>query len=85
MADNAHPTYGVTAQHFTTEPTGQGGYHEVATVHFVTASGDESHVKIPMTHYTPRNVHDAITSLADRMEAVRSLNGTNVPPRENPA
>jgi len=85
MADNAHPTYSVTGQQFATEPTEQGGYHQVATVHFVTASGDHSHVKIPMTHYTARNVHDAISSLSNRMEQVRNLNGANVPPQENPA
>lgn len=84
MADNAHPQYAVTGQQFNTEPNGTGGYHQVATVHFVTASGDAAHVKVPLTHYTARNVHDAITALSTRMEQVRSLNGATVPPAENP-
>lgn len=85
MADSPHPQYAVTGQSFGIEPNGQGGYQQVATVHFVTASGDAAHIKLPLTHYTPRNAHDAITSLASRMEAVRSLNGTKIPPQENPA
>lgn len=79
MADTPHPTYAVTGQAFTTEPNGQGGYHEVATVHFATASGDAAKVKVPMTHYTARNVHDAIVAQAARMEQVRAL-GTGAPP-----
>lgn len=85
MADTPHPTYAVTGQTFGTEPNGQGGYQQTATVHFVTASGDAAHVKIPMTHYTARNVHDAIAAQAARMEQVRNLNGTNVPPPETAA
>lgn len=84
MADNAHPTFAVTKQQFATEPDGSGGYHQVATVHFVTASGDAGHVKLKTSHYTARNVHDAINDLATRMEQVRNLNGTNVPTAENP-
>lgn len=84
MADAPHPQFQVTGQTFTTEPNGQGGYHQVANVHFVTASGDAAHVQVPMTHYTARNVHDAIMAQASRMEAVRNLNGANVPPPENP-
>lgn len=82
MTDTAHPQYAVTGQSFATQPNGQGGYHQVATVHFVTASGDAAHVEVPMTHYTARNVHDAIMSLSSRMEQVRNLNGTNPPPPE---
>lgn len=85
MTDTPHPQYAVTGQSFTTEPNGSGGYEQTATVHFVTASGDAAHVKLPMTHYTARNVHDAITAQATRMEQVRNLNGVNVPPHENPA
>ena len=85
MADRPHPTYQVQSQQFATEPNGTGGYHMVATVHFVTASGDAAHIKIPLTHYTARNVHDAITTLADRMEAVRALGRGAPPPPESPA
>jgi hypothetical protein len=84
VVDVPHPTYAVTGQSFATEPNGQGGYQQTATVHFVTASGDAAHVKIPTTHYTARNVHDAITAMATRMEQVRNLNGATVPPAENP-
>ena len=84
MADSPHPTYAITGQTFATEPNGQGGYQQTATVHFVTASGDASHVKLPVTHYTARNVHDAVSAMATRMEQVRSLNGSNPPPHENP-
>lgn len=84
MADNPHPQYAVTGQSIATEPTQQGGYQEVATVHFQTASGDAAHVKIPMTHYTARNVHDSIQSLATRMEQVRNLGSGPPPPHENP-
>jgi hypothetical protein len=84
MADNPHPTFAVTKQTFTTEPNAQGGYEQVATVHFVTASGDAAHVKIPATHYTARNVHDAVSAMATRMEQVRTLNGGNPPAAENP-
>lgn len=85
MADSPHPTYAVTGQSFGTEPNGQGGYQQTATVHFVTASGDAAHVKVPMTHYTARNVHDAIAAQASRMEQVRSLGSGPPPPPENPA
>lgn len=81
MADNAHPQYAVTGQSFTTEPDGRGGYQKVATVNFVSPSGDHSSVTLPMTHYTARNVHDAITAVVTRMEQVRSL-GVNPPPPE---
>jgi hypothetical protein len=84
MADIPHPQYSVTKQTFAVEPDNVGGYQQTATVHFVTASGDAAHVKLPVTHYTARNVHDAITSLAQRMEQVRSLNGMTAPPAENP-
>lgn len=84
MADNPHPQYTVTGQSFATEPNGSGGYQQVATVHFQTASGDTAHVKVPITHYTARNVHDAISALSTRMEQVRSLNGSTVPPAERP-
>jgi hypothetical protein len=85
MADVPHPQYAVTGQQFGIEPTGTGGYQDTATVHFVTASGDAAHVKIPMTHYTARNVHDAIQAQATRMEQVRSLGNGPPPPAENPA
>ena len=85
MADTPHPTYAVTGQTFATEPDGTGGYQQVATVHFATASGDKAHVKVPMTHYTARNVHDAIAAQAARMEQVRSLGQGPPPPHENPA
>ena len=85
MVDTPHPQYAVTGQSFGTEPDGQGGYHQVATVHFVTASGDRSHVSVPVTHYTARNVHDAINSLATRMEQVRSLGSGPPPSHENMA
>lgn len=85
MADRPHPNYVVTGQQMSTEPNDQGGYHQVATVHFRTASGDAAHVKIPLTHYTARNVHDAIQSLSTRMEQVRSLGSGPPPPPENPA
>lgn len=84
MADNPHPTYAVTGQTFSTEPNGSGQYEQTATVHFVTASGDANHVKMPMTHYTARNVHDAIQAVATRMEQVRSLGSGPPPPPENP-
>lgn len=85
MADSPHPTYTVTGQAFATEPDAQGGYQQTATVHFATASGDKAHVKMPMTHYTARNVHDAITALSTRMEQVRNLGSGPPPPPENPA
>lgn len=84
MADAPHPQFGVTKQTFQTEPDGQGGYQQTATVHFVTASGDAAHVTLPAHKYTARNVHDAVSALASRMEQVRSLTGENVPPPENP-
>lgn len=85
MADSPHPTYAVTGQSFATEPNGQGGYQQTATVHFTTASGDTAHVKVPMTHYTARNVHDAIAAQAARMEQVRALGSGPPPPPENAA
>ena len=84
MADTVHPQYQVTGQQFTTEPNGTGGYQDTATVHFVTASGDANRVRIPMTHYTARNVHDAIAAVANRMEQVRSLGQGPPPSHENP-
>ena len=82
MADTAHPTYEVTGQQFMTEPDGQGGYHEVAHVAFRTPSGTHAHVKVQMTHYTARNVHDAIARHQNRIEQVNSLGQGPPPPHE---
>lgn len=83
MADHAHVTYKVRHQHQQTEPNGQGSFHDVMHVHYETASGTQAKVKIPMTHYTARNVHDAIMADHDEIEKVNSLQpGAPVPPHQ---
>lgn len=82
MADHPHPTYTVTHQAVSMEPDGHGDFHKVHTVHYRTASGVDSHVKLPAHEFTARNVHDAIEHEASRIEQVAALNGTNVPEHE---
>lgn len=79
MADKPHVTYTVTGQHRHSKPDGQGNFRDHMRVHYQTASGDQSHVDVPITHYTAENVHAAIHQEAAEMEQVRSL-GEGPPP-----
>lgn len=81
MADPATPDYEVTGMHKQPEPDGQGNLHDVWTVHYQTASGVKSHVKIPSTHMTAQNVHSLISHEKRHIHAVQNL-GTNPPPVE---
>lgn len=76
MADTPHPTYTVGKQHKTTVPDGSGGYVEAMHVPYRTASGVDSHVVVPMTHYTPQHVHSRIVDEASRIAQVEALGNT---------
>lgn len=79
MVDLPHVTYEVTHQHRHTKPDGRGNFADHMRVHFQTASGTESHVDVPITHYTAENVHNAVQLHATEIEQVNSL-GNGPPP-----
>lgn len=85
MADAPHVQYEITHQSVAMEPDGHGNFHKVHTTHFRTANGTESFVKHPHTHYTARNVHDAIQAEVDRIHQVASLGHGPPPPHETEA
>lgn len=79
MADTPHVQYEVTHQSKGMEPDGHGSFVPTFTVHYKTADGVESHIKMPATHYTARNVHEAIQHEATTIAQVAAL-GQGAPP-----
>jgi hypothetical protein len=79
MVDTPHPQYAVIHQTVSMEPDGRGNYVKTHTVHYRTASGVESHVKLPHHEFTARNVHDQIAHEATRIDQVNNL-GQGPPP-----
>lgn len=84
MADTIHPQYEVGTMTKAPEPDGAGGFHDVWTVPYTTASGIKSHVKLPATHLTAANVHSLIAHEHRHITAVQNL-GHGAPPPEPPA
>jgi hypothetical protein len=63
-----------------TEPDGQGGYHEVMTVHYTAPSGTRSRVKLPVSQYSKENAAAAIHHDMTNIEGVQSLDGQELGP-----
>lgn len=67
-----------------TEPDGNGGFHDVWKVHFTTPSGTATHVTVPDAEYTPKNVAAAIHQETAAVEGVHALEGQPLePPAES--
>lgn len=80
MTDRPHPQYEITHQSKSTEPDETGALQDTWHVHYETPSGTRSWVKLPATHYTPRNVHEAISNEMRAIEGVHALGDGTVPP-----
>lgn len=80
MADAPHVQYRVVHQHKSVEPDETGNLRPQWRIHYESPSGTRSYVDLPAEHYTPRNVHDAISQEMSTIEAVNALDGTKPPP-----
>lgn len=79
MADPVTPPYEVGAMSKSPEPDGAGGFHDVWKIHYTTAGGVASHVKIPATHLTAPNVHSLIAHEQGNINAVQNLGSGQAP------
>lgn len=61
-----------------------GAFVDAMVVTFTTASGTTGQITVPLSQYTPANVHKLIAERVEAIDAVHSLTSSQ-PPMESPA
>ena len=67
------PPFTDIQQSINPESDGNGGIHDVWTVHATSPSGTRFHVKVPDSHYSADNVATALMDKVGHVEAVHAL------------
>jgi len=57
-----------------------GVFEDAMIVSYKTASGVVGQITVPLSQYTPQNVHDLIDAQASQVESVSSLSSSAPPP-----
>lgn len=63
----------VTGQQQRTDVSGTGQFQQVVEVHFRTAHGNTGSVRVPLSAFTPDEVHKRISEYAATLDAVHNL------------